>query len=60
LQRMMASSSWPFAYVARGKASGVEVDARGGHVWTLRAGRVVRWQVFGTKQEALEAAGLRE
>jgi ketosteroid isomerase-like protein len=47
-------------YVGRGKTSGVEVDARGGHVWTLRAGRVVRWQVFGTKQEALKAAGLRE
>ena len=47
-------------YIGRGKTSGVEVDARGGHVWTLRAGRVVRWQVFGTKAEALEAAGLRE
>lgn len=47
-------------YFARGKASGVEVEARGGHVWTLREGKAVRWQVFGTKAEALEAAGRRE
>ena len=45
-------------YLARGKASGGEVDARGGHIWTIREGRAVRWRVFGTKIEALEAAGL--
>ena len=47
-------------YFARGKASGIEVDLRGWHVWTLREGKAVRWQVFGTKKEALEAAGLSE
>ena len=46
-------------YFARGKTSGVEVDLRGWHVWTLRGGKAVRWQVFGTEEEALEAAGLR-
>jgi ketosteroid isomerase-like protein len=29
-------------------------------VWTLRDGRVVKWRVFETREEALEAAGLRE
>jgi hypothetical protein len=47
-------------YFARGKASGVEVDAPGWHVWTVRSGKAVRWLVFGTEREALEAAGLQE
>jgi ketosteroid isomerase-like protein len=29
-------------------------------VWTLRNGLVVKWRVFETQGEALEAAGLRE
>jgi ketosteroid isomerase-like protein len=44
----------------RGKASGVEVDTLTGQVLTLRDGKVVRWRVFVTKEEALEAAGLEE
>jgi uncharacterized protein len=44
----------------RGKRSGVEIDARLWQVWTLRDRKVVRWRIFRTKQEALEAAGLRE
>ena len=44
----------------RGKASGVEVDTLTGQVLTLRNGKVVRWRMFVTKEEALEAAGLRE
>jgi ketosteroid isomerase-like protein len=47
-------------YFARGKASGVEVDAPGWHVWTVRDGKAVRWLVLGTEREALEAAGLSE
>jgi hypothetical protein len=47
-------------YFARGKTSGVDVDAPGWHVWTVRSGKVVRWLVFGTEREALEAAGLSE
>jgi hypothetical protein len=30
------------------------------HVWTVRDGRGVRFRVFKTRAEALEAAGLRE
>jgi ketosteroid isomerase-like protein len=47
-------------YYGRGKASGVEVDLRGWHVWTVRDGKAVRWLVVGTRDEALEAVGLRE
>ena len=47
-------------YFGRGKASGVEVAAPGWHVWTVQEGKAVRWLVFGTEEEALEAAGLRE
>ncbi len=28
-------------------------------VWTLRDGLVVKWRLFETREEALEAAGLR-
>jgi ketosteroid isomerase-like protein len=44
----------------RGRGSGVEVDMRVGHLWVLRAGRVVRWVVYASADEALEAVGLRE
>ena len=47
-------------YYGRGMASGVDVDLRGWQVWTLRDRKVVRWQTFGTRPEALEAVGLSE
>jgi hypothetical protein len=30
------------------------------HLWTLRDGKAIRFDGYSTKQEALEAAGLRE
>jgi ketosteroid isomerase-like protein len=45
-------------FYGRGKRSGVEIDAPAWHAWRLRGGKAVRWQLFRTKQEALEAAGL--
>jgi ketosteroid isomerase-like protein len=42
------------------KGSDAEIDARLIHVWTLAAGKVVRWEVFTDETQALEAAGLRE
>ena len=30
------------------------------HVLTLREGKAVRWQIFPTREQALEAVGLRE
>jgi ketosteroid isomerase-like protein len=44
----------------RGKMSGVPVERREAHLWTLREGKLRRLRVFETKTEALEAAGLRE
>jgi ketosteroid isomerase-like protein len=45
---------------ARGKRSGIRVDGILGHVWTLRAGNVERFDVYGTWQDALNAVGLPE
>jgi len=45
---------------ARGRASGVEVDTRLYEVYTVRDGKVLRIDEYATRDEALEAAGLRE
>jgi ketosteroid isomerase-like protein len=44
----------------RGKRSGVPVDMVQAHLWTVRDGLLRRLQIFSTRAEALEAAGLRE
>jgi ketosteroid isomerase-like protein len=44
----------------RGRLSGIEVDQRFAMVWTLRAGRAVRMDMYPTREEALEAVGLSE
>jgi len=41
---------------ARGGASGVEVEIRIGHLWTVDAGRIVRLEVFPAREDAREAA----
>ena len=43
-----------------GRASGVPVTASHLAVWTLADGKVTQMQVFDDRQQALEAAGLRE
>jgi ketosteroid isomerase-like protein len=43
---------------ARPKGSATSIDNEFAHLWTLLDGRVVRFQAFTTKAEALEAAGL--
>jgi ketosteroid isomerase-like protein len=45
---------------AIGKRSGVEVDMQTVSLWTLRDGKVARWQGFASEAEALEAAGLSD
>jgi ketosteroid isomerase-like protein len=45
---------------AWGRQSGVPVEERVWHVWTLRDGRFWRLRIFATKAEALEAVGLSE
>jgi ketosteroid isomerase-like protein len=49
----------PFTNVARGR-DGIEVQARGIWVWTIRDGSIVRACLYQDHQEALEAAGLME
>jgi uncharacterized protein len=44
--------------VGRGKGSGIEVETRMAHLWTIRNGKAVRLEMFRTPAEALEAAGL--
>jgi ketosteroid isomerase-like protein len=43
-----------------GRSSGVPIEAAHAAVWTLADGKVTRLQVFDGRQQALEAAGLRE
>jgi len=46
--------------VGVGQLSGVSGEARVAHEFTIRAGLLVRFKVYGDRAEALEAAGLRE
>lgn len=45
---------------ARGKESGVDIEARPTNVWTVRDGKIVRVAVFNDRADALEAVGLSE
>jgi len=47
-----------FRTSARGKGSGVEVDARAGDLLTFREGRVARWIGYPDRAQALNAVGL--
>ena len=44
----------------RGRGSGVKVEQRLYEVYTLRNGRILRVDEFSDRDQALEAAGLRE
>jgi ketosteroid isomerase-like protein len=48
------------AFRMRGHGSGVEVNARGASIWTIRDGEAAAVKLYQSKAEALEAAGLRE
>jgi len=43
---------------AKGRGSGVDVERVDGAVWTLRNGKCIRLDYYGSKAEALEAVGL--
>jgi ketosteroid isomerase-like protein len=45
-------------YQARGRGSGVEVEGRESALWTIRDGKVVRYEWFHEPSDALEAARL--
>jgi uncharacterized protein len=40
---------------ARGKASGVQIDLRIAHLWTIRDGKAVRMRAYFDREEALKA-----
>jgi ketosteroid isomerase-like protein len=46
--------------IARGRASGVIVDAPIAHVWLIQDGRCKELRVFSHRSQALEAIGLQE
>jgi ketosteroid isomerase-like protein len=43
---------------ARGKGSGIPVEARGASLWTVRDGKIMGAKLFQSKAEALEAVGV--
>ena len=45
---------------AKGRGSGVDVERVDGAVWTLRDGKLIRLDYYGSKAEALAAVGLRD
>ena len=45
---------------ATGTGSGAPVELRNAHEFTIRDGVLVRFKVYGARDEALEAAGLSE
>jgi ketosteroid isomerase-like protein len=44
----------------RGKGSGIRVENRVTHIWTIRDGMATRFRVYSSKEQALEAAGLAQ
>lgn len=44
----------------RGRTSGVEVHGQTGYLYRLRDGKIVRVELYRSRTEALEAAGVRE
>jgi len=44
----------------RGPTSRAKVESKTAQVWTIRGGKLARFEYYGSKEEALEAAGLSE
>ena len=51
--------AWGTIHV-RARGSGLETDIQTGGLVEFRDGKIVRWEDFGSKDKALEAAGLSE
>jgi ketosteroid isomerase-like protein len=43
------------SHYGRGKGSGVEIRHEGAHVFVLRDGKVVRLEIFATREKAIES-----
>ncbi len=54
--RVLVTCDWH----VHGRGSGADVDTRLCMLFTMRAGKVARMEVFADEQTALEAAGLSE
>lgn len=48
----------PFRLSARGRETGIEATQHAFQVWTMRAGKGLRVEIFASREQALEAAGL--
>jgi ketosteroid isomerase-like protein len=46
-----------FRMVGKGRESGVPIEERLAHLWTIREGKAVRMEVHSGREEALRAAG---
>jgi uncharacterized protein len=46
----------PIRQRARGGSSGVEIEIRIGHLWTIHEGKIVRLEVFPAREDARKAA----
>ena len=44
----------------RGQGSGINMEAGGAMLWTLREGKILSGKLFQNREEALEAVGLTE
>jgi ketosteroid isomerase-like protein len=55
-EHLLAFGHW----IARGRESGVELKITASWVVDVRDGKIVRWQTYTNRDEALEAAGLQE
>jgi uncharacterized protein len=42
----------------RGRGSGIRVENRVTHIWTIHSGKAIRFRVFPTTEHALEALGM--
>jgi uncharacterized protein len=45
---------------ARGRHSGVSLEFRQAHAWTVQSGKLTRLRIYRRKSQALEAVGLQE
>jgi ketosteroid isomerase-like protein len=48
-----------FRFQGVGRGSGVEIDEQLAHRWTIRDGKPIRLDVHSSREQALEAAGVR-
>ena len=51
--------AWGVIHV-RARGSGIETDIPTGGIFDFRDGKIVRWEDFGSKEKALQAAGVQE